>query len=171
MNLINVTKELGMNTYQIIELIINGLTALGTVGAVIVSLWLARPHWQRYTIKDVRVSCIINGADNSQKSAMLIMLANHQNVPMEIQYIALRFRCDLSNSTSEKSWKCTQEFIPPLSQYEIKADIIQEWAPGLISKADEITLSLKTSLGDKTIKFPKNYLAALTHAMEVPKTN
>jgi len=156
-----------MTTIELWNFIFSGLTAIGTVGAVVISLWLARPHWKRFTVKYVRVSCMIKNADNSQESALFLMIHNHQNVPMEIQHIALRFRDKANNSVSEERWKCEKEFIPPLSQYEIKADLKQNWAVGAIAKADEITVSIKTSLGDKTISFPEKYLAALVKSLEV----
>jgi hypothetical protein len=158
-----------MTTIELWNLIFSGLTAIGTVGAVIISLWLARPHWKRFTVKYIHVSCMttIKNSEHSQEGALFLMIHNHQNVPMEIQYIALRFRYKENNRVSEQQWKCEKEFIPPLSQYEVKADLKQGWAVGAVAKADEITVSLKTSLGDQTVPFPEKYLMALIKSLEV----
>jgi hypothetical protein len=156
-----------MKNLELWTLIFSGATAFGTVGSVFLSLWLSRFHWKIFTIKYVRISSIIIELNNSQKSNLLIMFHNHQNVNMEIKNITLTFSSKKEESSYELGWKCDKEFILPFSQYELEIPLKQEWCIDTISKASKINLSIKTSLGNKTISFPKKYKNGLAMSLEI----
>ncbi len=157
-----------MTTFELWSLIISGATAAATIGAVIIALWLALPNWNKFTIKHIRVS-LIHKADKSQKSTMLIMVENRQNVQMEIQNIELLFHYTPDNHSSHVAWNFNNEFIPPLSQYEVETPLTQNWAHDSLRQANKISVNVKTSLGNETIDFPKKYKSSLFRSMEFSK--
>jgi len=159
-----------MTDYEFWSLIISALAAIGTLAAVGVSLWLASGRFKKYSIKDIRVSAKVKSEapDTPYESIMYVNIENHQNVQMEIFSLNLVFHKTEDKSSSGTSWTCNNEFIPPLSQYELPVKLDQGWANGSLQKADEIKLSIKTSFGDKTTDFPKKYKGALFLSLEVP---
>lgn len=156
-----------MSNVEFWGLIISAVSAIGTLAAVCLSLWLAFPNWKKYKVKNIRVSAMMKGG-KLEESMMLIMIENRQNVPMEIQYIEIVFRYNTDNHTAHQQWNYKNEFIPALSQYEIKAGLKQEWCGDELRKADKVTINLKTSLGDQTLDFPKSYLSTLFKCLEIP---
>ena len=157
-----------MTTFELWSLIISGTAAVSTLVAVILALWLALPNWNKFTIKHIRVSLMLK-ADKSQESAMLIMIENRQNVQMEIQNIELVFHHNVDNHSAHVTWNFDNEFIPPLSQFEVKTPLAQGWAHDSLRQANKISVNVKTSLGDKTVDFPKKYKSSLFRSMEFSK--
>lgn len=60
-------------------------------------------------------------------------------------------------------------FAPPKSLYHFKCPVKGDWEAGTFSNATEITCTVATSFGDKTIDFPKQWRGRLVEVMECPE--
>lgn len=159
---------IGMTTFQIWILIFSGFTAIGTVSAVIISLWVTLHRLTRFDVKGIRVYRLIK-ADKTEENTLFILFDNRQNIQMEILKVELAFNKDSKRRESRQDWTFKNEFIPPLSQYEIKIPLHRAWAPDSLRKSDRIDLTIKTSFGNKTIPFPKKYKEGLFDSIEFKK--
>jgi len=147
------------------ELLYSGLTALGTVGAVIISLWLTLHKKQRFKVKETNVYRRIN-ADRTEESYLGITFENLLEVQMEVHRVDLIFIKERGRQKSSIGWTCENEFIAPLSQYEIRFPLHRSWAADSLRSANKIVCDIKTSFGNKTSHIPKKDKKGLCDTLE-----
>ena len=131
-----------MSSDRIIELVFQGLTAIGTVGAVIISLFLAfKTNWVK-----TRISYTYNlEVDNPDERSFVIMIANESNSKViNIQEFSLRItnawiRVSGINETLKHADTCKIE-IPFYKLFDFLVEASD-------SNVDEIKATFVDSLG------------------------
>lgn len=80
-----------LDTYR---LILETLTAFGTVGAVIISLWMSRPNKPRFKVKaaDSRIDMALNKSSQLRlhEHYLLVNIENLRDVQMQVFSVFLR---------------------------------------------------------------------------------
>lgn len=144
-----------MNSFEMWHLIFEGFTAIGTVGAVIVSLWLASPNRKRFVIKDFKIRQIIN-EDKSEECILFITFENRQIAQMEIYSLTMEFTQKENISGPNRTWEFKEEYISLLSQSVKEIRLERIWGYKSLDKTESVILTIKTSLGDEVMEFRKS---------------
>ncbi|MDA0307523.1 MAG: hypothetical protein O2832_02225 [Proteobacteria bacterium] len=138
---------------EIYKLVLDTLTAFGTAGAVIVTLWHTRPNKPRFKVLSVesRVDTIVDEAINLriEKHYLLITIENLRDVPMQI------FRVMIQNGAVGTGNSLDQNFIPALSSYAVELCFSDDTQRDFSKNIKTLTCEVKTSFGDKTYALSK----------------
>lgn len=164
----------GIGIYQ---LALDTFTALGTVGAVCLSLWLVLRKQPRFAIRKIEMMTEISldekHKEKSREHFLVVNLENFLDTKMHVFNISV-------NSVSGDKKKTglmggglviplKNTFIPEKSIYNVRQPIASDWEAGAFSKAKQITCTVSTSFGDKEVEFPKEWRDRLYEAVEQPK--
>lgn len=139
-----------LDTYR---LILETLTAFGTVGAVIISLWMSRPNKPRFKVKavDSRIDMSLNKSSQLRlhEHYLLVNIENLRDVQMQVFSVFLRINKDGSGVELQNT------FIPALNSYNVKASFGKDSLPYTIDKKTKIICEVLTSFGDKAYTLTK----------------
>jgi len=145
--------------------IISALTAIGTVGAVMLSLYLTVKDSKRFRIQKIEVYRLIK-QDKKEESNLGVTFENLQNVQMEVISLELWFVNKKNKSRSGSSWKCRNEYIAPLSQAEIRFPLNKGWQAGSLRASDKTICIIKTSYGEARKEVSKRERSKLFDCLE-----
>ena len=151
---------------KIIELVFDGFTAIGTVGAVIISLWSVFHRKRKFEVKGFSVNCWEN-VSKLKKNCLSITFENLLEVPMELHAVELLFSTKKMTAANRHGWTLKDEFVAPLSQYEMLLPLERGWAYSSLGLADTVTCEVRTSFGNKSVPFPKKQVEWLCSSLEV----
>lgn len=152
------------------NLIFDGFTAVGTVGAVVFSLWAMLHRNQKFKIKGFSINKFEH-VHALKKSCLCIEFENLIEAQMEIKKVEIDFLKKKEKSNSGKVWGFQDEIVAPLSHYELLIPLEREWVPNSLRSADETLITIKTSFGNRSMPFPTNLKKRLCDLMELsPKT-
>ena len=161
--------------HQIISLVLDGFTAIGTVGAVIISLWLTVRKTPRFCIRDIQMARDItldDGKNTSEENFLIIKLENMLDTQMQVFEIAIQAKDISKNKTGMTGCGVViplkQTFIPQRSIYNVRMPIQSDYEPGTFKKAQKIRCVISTSFGDQETKFPADWKDRLCEALEKP---
>lgn len=163
-----------MTTFETWSLVISGFAAVGTVSAVIIALWATLHQRVRYKIKDVRVSATKTISEDRASSTMTeagvyFLIENKLPVQMEMMTAELSFsRKDKKHHLRSTGvvHSLRGQFIPALSQYEVKFDLMGTQIDIPENDIGDIVCTLKTSAGDETLEFPEKWRNTLFSCLE-----
>lgn len=159
-----------MTSVDLYKLTLDTLTAIGTVGAVVFSLWAMLHRKQKFKIKDFSINKFEH-VHALKKSCLGIEFENLIETQMEIKGVEIDFLKKKEKSKSGKTWGFKDEIVAPLSHYELLIPLEREWVPDSLKSADETLITIKTSFGNRSMPFPKKLAKRLCDAMEVdPKS-
>jgi len=150
-----------MTTAEWINIIFNGLTSVGTVGAVALSLWFSRPNKTRFAIRDA--SILLEQTMDSHhkvvnKSYFLILkIENMLDAQMEIFSIRIE-KDNKEQGLNAIVIPCERKFIPQKSIYEIRIKIPKDTQFTSLSKKPKFCITVISSFGDRRIPLPKKWL-------------
>lgn len=137
------------------------------------SLWITFHQKQRFIIKNIRIYRLVS--KNKENNKLFILVDNLQLVQMEVKSIHIDFLLppgdneNYKEARAQTNWTCANEFIPPLSQHEIEIPLERGWSYNHLRRNKDIILTIKTSFGDKIIKFPRKQRESLCACLEVKK--
>lgn len=160
-----------MSGIEIYQIMLDTLTAFGTVGAVCLSLWLVLRKQPRFAVR--KIEMMTEHQERSKEHFLVISLENFLDAKMHVFSISVN-----SVSTDKKKegliggglvLPLKNAFIPEKSIYNIRQPIASDWEAGTFSKAKQITCTVSTSFGDKEVEFPKQWRDRLCEAIEQPK--
>lgn len=169
-----------MTGMEIYRLILETLTAVGTVGAVWVALWAILRKQPPFAIRDIQVRTNIvertggmrgTGPDKEISHFLRLTIENFRDTRMQIFNVDIEADHSKSKKNLHKMSAGFSEpniFIPEKSIYEVQYKIDGKSVVGTYSKAKEITVVVSTSFGSKTISFPQEGRTQLYEAMEEP---
>jgi hypothetical protein len=160
-----------MTSYEISQLVIGSFAAVGTVGAVCLSLWYNRPNKAMFKIlaAEARVmhnTAKVGGGISSTERYVLVKLQNRQNFQMQI----FKAMIDCEGSGTGVQYK--NEFIPPLGTYNIKIDYELKNNKDIFDKIKEtqkVSCTVNTSFGDKTYSLNKEETKILINHLNTIK--
>lgn len=139
-----------LDTYQ---LILETLTAFGTVGAVIISLWMSRSNKPRFKIMavDSRIDMALNKSSQLRlhEHYLLVNIENLRDVQMQVFSVFLRINRDGSGVELQNT------YIPALNSYNVKASFGKDSLPYTVDKKAKIICEVSTSFGDKAYPLTK----------------
>jgi hypothetical protein len=171
-----------MTNYELLSLIISALSAIGTVGAVVIALWITLHQRKRFKINSVRVSATMN-LEKSDAQAMCLaeakahfLIENLQPFPIEV------FSITISMVRSSKANKdgptgigigehLPKHIIPAQSQYEVDIGILDRKVGFPKDEVGKISCEINTSAGSQTIPFPEKWRPLLLKALSFPATS
>lgn len=164
--------------YQFWNLILNAFTAIGTVGAVTISLYLTVWPKQKFKIHGVDVDVIYTGRTNNRpeldESNITFDIENKCDVQLHIfdVHIGYIFKEGVkleNNIPHGLILSFNKTFIPAKSRYHAKTKIpIRDLPHGTMDKVKTIKLRLGTSFGEKTLDLPQEWMSNYTRAIEKP---
>lgn len=169
-----------MIAIEIYRLILETFTAIGTVGAVAVSLWVVLRKQPPFSIRNVHVSSHIvtrtgkmreTGPAEEVTHFLRLKIENLRNTRMQVFSVSL----DADHSKGKQglhqvSMELSEPnvFIPESSIYEVQYKMDSKSVVGTYSNAKDIILTLSTSFGSQSVPFPKEWRAQLYEALEEP---
>lgn len=153
-----------MDVYKII---LDTLTAFGTAGAVVISLWSVYYRKKKFLINSLTVNEWEN-VHRMQNNCLAVKFENLLEVKMEVLAVDLEF-CDIQKpiSAAGASWTLSEEFVAPLSKHEILFPLERGWQYGALRAKKKIRCKVKTSFGNATVKFPQGLIKPLCDALEL----
>lgn len=169
-----------MTGMEIYRLILETLTAIGTVGAVWVALWSILRKQTPFDIRNIQVTSHtvmrtggMRGAGPDRETTHFLRLSIENFRDTRMQIFNVEIEADHSKSKKDLHKMSTQFsepniFIPEKSIYDVQYSINTKSVSGTYSKAKEIMLTCSTSFGSKAVPFPKEWRAQLYEAMEMP---
>lgn len=155
-----------MTDYQIWSLVIGGLTAVGTVGAVVTSLWLSFRSRKAFEI--LSVEAVFNHTINADKqmvnteNLLVVTIKNMMDFPMHVKGLRLNYsrtkkKKALSGKTGHGLFFDKMPIIPPHSQYPVYADIFEDQEPECFNANRIVTCEVVTNFGEKSIRIPSDW--------------
>lgn len=169
-----------MTKIDIYHLVLETLTALGTVGAVWVALWAILRKQPPFAIRDIQmISHEVmrtggmrgTGPDREITHFLRLTIENFRDTRMQVFNIEVEADHSKSQKDLHRMSSCFSQadvFIPEKSIYDVQYKIDNKSVAGTYSKAKEITLMVSTSFGSKTVSFPQEWRAQLYEAIEHP---
>lgn len=169
-----------MTGVEIYSLVLETLTALATVGAVWVALWTILRKQPPFAIRSIQVMSneVIRtggmrgtGPDREITHFLRLTIENFRDTRMQIFNVQIEADHSKSKNNLHKMSDQFSEpniFIPEKSIYDVQYEINGKSVTGTFSKANEITITVSTSFGSKTVTFPKEWRAQLYQATEEP---
>lgn len=154
-------------TAEMWHLIFNGFTAIGTVGAVVISLWVTLYRKRKFAIRDFSIDKFQH-IHSFKKSCLAVEFENFLETPMEIKSVDIEFIKKKEKSRTVKGWTFKDEYTAPLSHHELVIPLQKEWTAGSLRSSDEINIIIKTTFGSRALPFPKRLTKTLCDRMEVP---
>jgi|GEM_PF-7046600 len=165
--------------YQFWNLILNAFTAIGTVGAVIISLYVTLWPKRKFKIHDVGVRLEMKVRKDNRpelmKSVITFDIENKCDVQMQVfdlhTHYVLGEKEERENcASSGHIISFTKCFIPAKSRYNAATMIPHHTLPnGAMNGVKDIKLCLGTSFGEKTIDLPKKWISNYVRAIEKNK--
>lgn len=166
--------------YHFWNLILNAFTAVGTVGAVIISLYLTVWPKQKFKIHDANVGLEYKHRHSETpefiKSKITFDIENKCDVQLHVFDVHINYMfkdgAELENNIpSGHVISFTKCFIPAKSRYHAATNLPHHNLPkGTMDKVKAIKLRLGTSFGEKTIDLPQEWMSNYTRAIEEQKT-
>lgn len=142
-----------MTDYQLWSLVIGAFTALGTVGAVALSLWYNRPNKPRFKVLgvDSRVNMSVDklGGKPTNEHFALIHIENLRDVQMQV------FRAFINQGGKGSGNEFSKNFIPALSVYPVKLDL-NMYLLEPFEGSPRMTCNIVTSFGEVTYKLSED---------------
>lgn len=137
-------------TTETINLWFNGFTAVGTVGAVIMSLIMARPR-KRFKVHKVEAQALHSMNGNRIERTDGSLRVDIENcLEFQMQIFEARIHISDGNAQILSFQNC---FIPAMSRYHAKTALhLSTVKKGAFKNAKKIKVTLGTSFGDKTIE-------------------
>lgn len=155
-----------MSSIEVYQLVLDTLIAIGTVGAVVISLGILLHRKQKFTISDFKIFDHRN-EDRTHTRCLGITVHNHLQFEMEVQKAEAIFYHDKGNHRNEQSWTLKDVYIAPVSRREVNIPLRKGWLPNRLQEAEKVNFQIHTSFGVKMMPFPKNKIKALCDALEV----
>lgn len=157
-----------MTSYELWSLIVSALSAVGTIGAVAIALWATLHQRKRFKVKDIRVSGLVEKIGNvSEKPRFTeanayFSIDNLQQFPLEVFSITISIvRAPIRSVGGPTSIGFVEElrgnFIPALSQYEIRIDILRRNVGFPKDEVGRISCEINTSAGTQVVAFPEKW--------------
>jgi hypothetical protein len=166
-----------MTDYELWSLVIDTTTAVGTMGAVIVALWVTLRQRVRFKIENIRMDMkyVQNDGEESSyepEASLCLLVENHLPVPLELKECVISFPVSSTGTGIEKidiDEPLSEEFVPPLSSIEVKVDLTKCSVDDISKeKIGKIICILKTSAGNKVKKLPKRWREIFFICLEIP---
>lgn len=167
-----------MTGIEIYKLILDTFIAFGTVGAVCISLWAVLRKQPPFAIRDIQVATHTvmrtggmrkTGPAQETSYSLRLTIENFRDTRMQIFSASI----NADHSRDKKSlhqmsmgFSAPDIFIPERSIYTVQYQLDSKSMRGTYSNAKEITLTLSTSFGDKTVSFPEEWRLQLYEAVE-----
>lgn len=166
-----------MTGIEFYKLALDTFTALGTVGAVCLSLWLVLRKQPRFAVHKIEILTNIaldeNHKEKSREHFIVVNLENFLDTKMHVFSISVHSVSGDKKKTGLMGRGLViplkNTFIPEKSIYNVRQPIASNWEIGSISKAKQIICTVSTSFGDKEVEFPKEWRDRLYEAVEQPK--
>lgn len=166
-----------MTGIEIYKLTLDTFTALGTVGAVCLSLWLVLRKQPRFAVRKIEMMTeIVLDKEHKEKSRDHFLVVNLENFLDTRMHV---FSISVNSARGDKKKTglmgggliipLKDTFIPEKSIYNIRQPIVSNWEVGTFSKAKKITCTVSTSFGDQEVEFPQEWRERLCEAVEQPK--
>lgn len=165
---------------EVYELFLNTLMALAAVAAVCVPLWLALRKKPPFAIRAIEVSSHTTtrtggmrgtGPAHEVSHSLTLKIENFRNTKMQVFGVDI----DADHSKSKKDLHMMgmgldkpDVYIPENSIYEVEYKLDSKSVTGTYSQAKDILVTVRTSFGDKTVSFPKEWRIAFFEAAEEP---
>lgn len=169
-----------MTGIELYQLVLGTLSALGAVGAVGVALWAIlrkKPPFAIHAIevmtyKTQRTGVMRETSPTHEVSHSLILkIENPRDTKMQIFGVDI----DADHSKNKKNihfmgmgLEEPNVFIPQNSIYEVEYKLDTKSVIGTYSQAKDILVTIRTSFGDKTVSFPKEWRHQFYEAVEEP---
>jgi hypothetical protein len=158
-----------MTTFEIWQLVLGGFAAIGTVGAVILSLWLSFRKKPYFQIRDIqllferRVSG--NGTLEEVGNFIIVKLENRMDAPMHVMQVGFDFGSKkppkVATFRSGFSVGLDKIFIPAHSQYDVTAQLPSNEEAISYGSGRTVTCRVTTNFGEKSKPLPEDWQARL----------
>lgn len=169
-----------MTEVEIYRLILETLGAIGAIGGVGIGLWAMLRKKPPFAIRAIEVSSHTmtrtgamraTGPAHEVSHSLILKIENLRETKMQVFGVDI----DADHSKSKKDVHFMgmglakpDVFIPENSIYEVEYEINSKSVVGTYSQAKDILVTVRTSFGDTTVSFPKEWRLAFFEAVEEP---
>ncbi|MBK9561901.1 MAG: hypothetical protein IPO54_01975 [Micavibrio sp.] len=169
-----------MTGVEIFRLVLETLGAIGAIGGVGIGLWAMLRKKPPFAIRAIEVTSHTTtrtgamratGPAHEVSHSLILKIENFRDTKIQVFGVDI----DADHSKSKKHVHMMgmglakpDVFIPEKSIYEIEYKLDSKSVVGTYSQAKDILVTVRTSFGDTTISFPKEWHLAFFQATEEP---
>lgn len=169
-----------MTGVEVFRLILETLGAIGAIGGVGIGLWAMLRKKPPFAIRAIEVNTLTTQRTGAMRAtgpaheishSLTLKIENLRDTKMQIFCVDI----DADHSKSKEDLhmmgmglEMPNVFIPENSIYEVEYKLDSKSVVGTYSQAKDILVTVRTSFGDTTVSFPKEWRLAFFQAVEEP---